>query len=138
MAPNTASIRVGSLLEIRADAGYRMVAAVDSTFDEIERQVSGLPAPHRHSKVIDWRRCPLMAPAVAEQMALRLACTNGTTVRSAVLMRPNMSLNVLQYTRLTRDAGLHDRRVFFEMTERTTWLGVLPGALTGLRPGRDS
>lgn len=123
MASNTVSLRVGSLLEIRAYAGYRTVAEVDSTFDEIERLVSGLPAPHRHAKVIDWRRCPLMAPAAAERAAQRITSANGTTVRSAVLMRSNMSLNVLQHTRLTRDAGLLNRRVFFETTELTAWLG---------------
>lgn len=123
MASNTASIRVGSLLEVRADAGYRTVEDVDSMFDEIDRQVRRLPAPHRHCTVVDWRRCPLMAPAAAEHIAKRIAGTNGTTVRGAGFVRSDTALSVLQLTRLSRAAGLDDRKMFFEPNALSTWLG---------------
>lgn len=110
------------MLEVRADAGYRTIEDVDSVFDQIDRQVRRLPAPYRHSTVVDWRRCPLMAPAAAERVAERIAGTNGTTLRSAVLVRPDTPLSVLQHTRLIRAAGLADRKVFFDPGALSAWL----------------
>ena len=122
MASNTVFIHVGCLLEVRADAGYRSPEDADRIFDEIDRQIRTLPAPQRHSTVVDWRRCPLMAPAAAERVAERIAGINGTTIRSAVLVRSDTPLSVLQHTRLIREAGLDDRKVFFDPSALRTWL----------------
>ena len=115
-------IRVGCLLEVRADAGYRSAEDADLIFDVIAREVAKLPPPRRHSTVVDWRRCPLMSPLAAERVSQRIAMTNANVVRSAVLIRPDSPLSVLQHTRLIRDAKLDERKVFFDAQELQTWL----------------
>jgi hypothetical protein len=123
MVANTALIRVGSLLEIRADAGYRTASDVDQLFDQVTVEVRRLPPPARHVTVVDWRRCPVMAPAAAERMAKRIAGVNAHTLRSAALAGTESPSAVLQFVRLIREARLPDRKLFFEPGELVEWLG---------------
>ena len=136
MASNTAIIKVGRLLEIRADAGYRTAQEVDVLFDTIEREVDKLPLTNKHVTVVDWRRCPIMAPEAAERIAARIAGVNDRTERSAAIASKDSATAVLQFLRVIRDAKLPDRKLFFEESELSEWLAEV---LTGfeLRRLRD-
>src|SRR5262245_26779067 len=122
MPSNTAKISVGRLLEIRADAGYRTRADVDALFDVLEKEVAKLPRGERHVTVVDWRRCPVMAPEAAERIAARISDTNQSTLRSAALARPDAPVAVLQFLRVIREAGFPDRKLFFNEAELVDWL----------------
>jgi len=122
MTNNTASLGVGRLLEVRADAGYRTAADVDAIFEAIGRELAKLPPSAHHVTVVDWRRCPLMAPAAAEHMLKKIASINSNTVRSAALASENSPLAVLQFVRLIRDAKLPDRKLFTHSDELYAWL----------------
>jgi hypothetical protein len=119
---NTAKFNVGRLLEIRADAGYRTAADVDALFDMIDRQLESLPPQMQHVTVVDWRRCPLMSPEAAQRIAARISGTNGRTERSAALASHDAPVAVLQFVRVIREAGLPDRKLFFEQAELVDWL----------------
>jgi len=122
MAQNTASITVGRLLEVRANAGYRTPADVDAIFEAIGRELSKLPAEAHHVAVVDWRYCPLMSPEAAEHMAKKIASVNSSTARSAAFARDDAPLAVLQFVRLIRDANLPDRKLFVHGAELYAWL----------------
>src|SRR5262249_17504088 len=103
MAANTAVIHVGRLLEIRAEAGYRTEADVDNLSDQVSSELAKLH-DRRHITVVDWRRCPIMAPEAADRIGQRIASTNGTTERSAALADSKAPVAVLQFLRVIRDA----------------------------------
>ena len=125
MPGNTARLRVGRLLEIRADAGYRTVKDVDALFDDIDRQLARLPQAQQHVTVIDWRRCPVMAPEAAARIASRIANMNGRTERSAALASSDAPVAVLQFLRVIREAGLPDRKLFFDGLEMRRWVAEI-------------
>ena len=122
MPQNSASLSVGRLLEVRADAGYRTPADVDAVFAAIGRELGKLPAHAQHVTVVDWRHCPLMAPEAAEYMLKAIAGTNSNTLRSAALASDDSPLAVLQFVRLIRDANLPDRKLFLHSEEMYKWL----------------
>lgn len=122
MRKNTATLSVGRLLEVRADAGYRTTADVDAIFQAIGRELRKLPAEAHHVTVIDWRRCPLMAPEAAEHMLKQIASSNASTARSAALARDDAPLAVLQFVRLIRTAALSNRKLFVDEDELYAWL----------------
>jgi hypothetical protein len=122
LAENTARLVVGRLLEIRADAGYRTPADVDTLFDTIERTVGRLTTGGQHITVVDWRRCPVMAPEAAARIAVRMASANGRTERSAALASSDAPVAVLQFLRVIREAGLPDRKLFSDEVELRRWL----------------
>lgn len=122
MPTNSASLTVGRLLEVRADAGYRTAADVDAVFDAIEREIAKLPNDAQHITVVDWRRCPLMSPEAADRMGKRIGAINASTLRSAALASEDAPLAVLQFVRLIRDANLPDRKLFVRSDELSNWL----------------
>jgi hypothetical protein len=122
MARNTAAIYVGRLLEIRADAGYRTADDVDRLFDEIAKATEHSAKGVRQVTVVDWRWCPVMSPPAAERIGYRIAQSNSRTERSAALALPNSPVAVLQFVRLIRQAGLQDRKLFFDADELVKWL----------------
>lgn len=122
---NTAHVKVGRLLEIRADLGYRTAHDVDVFFANIEREVQKLPATTKHVTVVDWRRCPIMAPEAAERMVQRITGVNERTERSATIASKDSATAVLQFVRLIRDAKLPDRKLFFDEAELSAWLGEI-------------
>lgn len=121
MPSNTARIRVGCLLEISVDAGYKTAADVDQLFAQVATEVAKLNNP-RHVTVVDWRRCSLMEPKAAERLSQHMASKNAHTVRSAALANATSPLAVLQFVRVIREAGLSDRKLFFEAGEMVAWL----------------
>jgi hypothetical protein len=129
MPSNTAAIRVGRLLEIRADEGYRTAEDADALFDVIDREVGKIAEFRRHVTVVDWRRCPVMSPVAAARVAERIVLSNGRTQRSAALASGSSPVAVLQFLRVIREAGLADRKLFFDTDELVEWLSaVLTGA----------
>lgn len=132
---NTAKVSVGRLLEIRADAGYRTAADVDALFEAIHQQLRALPPEARHVTVVDWRRCPLMSPEAAQRIASSMSETNARTERSAALASQSAPVAVLQFLRVIREAGLPDRKLFFDEAELVSWLSEVlsPAEMRRLR-----
>jgi len=122
MAANTATLHVGRLLEIRADLGYRTAGEVDALFEQMQREVSRLPADEAHVTVVDWRHCPVMSPEAATRIAQQISTVNARTERSAALASQTAPVAVLQFLRVIREAGLPDRKLFFDESELITWL----------------
>ena len=133
MQRNTAVIRVGRLLEVRVNFGYRTRADVDSVFDQIDHALLRLAPSQRVVTVVDWRRCPVMAADAAQRMVERIQLNNGRTERSAVLAGTGAPTAVLQFVRLIREAGHPDRKMFFDDGELVAWLGGSLSALESLR-----
>jgi len=133
MRQNTASLTVGRLLEVRADAGYRTAADVDAIFEAIGRELAKLPPNAHHVTVVDWRHCPLMSPEAAEHMLKKIAGVNSNTVRSAALASEGSPLAVLQFVRLIRDAKLPDRKLFLRSDELYAWVAEVLTAMERVR-----
>jgi hypothetical protein len=122
MATNSAAIRVGRLLEIRAEAGYRSTADVDLLFDMIETELIKIARPRQVVTVVDWRRCPVMEAKAAERMLERIVGTNPRTERSAALATAKAPVAILQFMRLIRESRNPDRRMFLNPPELITWM----------------
>jgi hypothetical protein len=122
MSKNTAEIRVGRLLEVRLDAGYHSLREVDDLVDLFFSAVWALPAETKHVTVVDWRLCPIMSPDCATYVGEKMVVVNSRTERSASIVPRDAPLNVLQFTRLIRDARNPMRRPFRDDASATTWL----------------
>jgi hypothetical protein len=122
METNSALIRVGRLLEIRAAAGYRSAADVDALFDVIEVQLNKLPRSRQIVTVVDWRRCPVMEAKAAERMLERIVAINPRTERSAALATAKAPVAILQFMRLIRESKLPDRKMFLNLPELIAWV----------------
>jgi hypothetical protein len=120
---NTAELRVGRLIEIRAAAGYRTADAVDLLFDTLEQVLRKLPTGVAHVTVVDWRCCPLMSPEAAQRIVQRIAATNQNTERSAALVNGDAPVAVLQFLRVIREANLPDRKLFHDQRGLLRYLG---------------
>jgi hypothetical protein len=122
MLGNSANLRVGRLLEVRADAGYRTAAEVEAIFVAIGRELRKLTPGTSHVAVVDWRRCPVMSPEAADAMLRHISRTNADTFRSAALAREGAPVAVLQFVRLIRDANMLERKLFLDGEELYAWL----------------
>jgi hypothetical protein len=120
---NTARVHVGRLVEVVADAGYRTPEEVDEVFASIDAHVTSMVARGlRCITIADWRRCPIMSPAAAARLKDLMAERNGRVLRAAGLVSNQSPAAVLQFSRLTREAGLHDRKTFQDPKELARWL----------------
>jgi hypothetical protein len=120
---NTARVEVGRLLEVAADGGYRTPADVDEVFAAIDAQVTSLVARGvKYIRVADWRRCPIMSPIAAGRLKDLMADRNGRVLRAAGLVSSQSPAAVLQFARLTREAGLADRKTFDDPRDLAWWL----------------
>lgn len=122
MATNYAAIRVGRLLEIRAEAGYKSPADVDALFDVIEAELIKVARPRQVVTVVDWRRCPVMEATAAQRMLERIVAINPRTERSAALATAKAPVAILQFMRLIRESRNPDRRMFLNAPELVTWM----------------
>lgn len=122
MATNSAAIRVGRLLEIRAEAGYRSPAEVDALFDMVAREIAKAAPARQIVTVVDWRRCPVMEAKAAERMLQRIVAANPRTERSAALATSKAPVAILQFMRLIRESRLPDRRMFLNAPELIAWV----------------
>ena len=119
---NTAAIRVGRLMEVRVDAGYRTVADVNELFDAIDDEVARLPPTQKIVTIADWRHIPVMSPQAAERLQQRMALLNPRTIRSAALIDRKAPTAVLQFMRLVRAANLSDRKIFDDLDAIVSFL----------------
>jgi hypothetical protein len=119
---NTAVIRVGRLLEIRA-LGYRSKADVALLFKAIGSQIQAIPASTQVVIVTDWRYCPIMSEDAAEQILASMSKNNPRVLRSGALASRNAPIAVLQFLRLVRQSKHESRRLFFAEDALTSWLG---------------
>jgi len=122
MVTNSAVIRVGRLLEIRAEAGYRSPDDVDALFDLVAAELSKVARDRRIVTVVDWRRCPVMEATAAERMLQRMVSANPRTERSAALATSKAPVAILQFMRLIRESRLPDRRMFLNAPELIAWV----------------
>jgi hypothetical protein len=122
MAFNTGVIRVGRLLEVRAEAGYRNVSDVDTLFDSIDLELAKLPPSRQILTVVDWRRCPVMESKASERMVQRIMVLNPRTERSAVIATAQAPVAILQFMRLIRESRLPDRKMFLNAPELISWM----------------
>ena len=119
---NTCAINVGRLLEVRAEAGYRTRADVDTLFDAIDVELRKLPPKQHVIVVTDWRSCPIMSEEAAERLVQRVTRLNDRIDRSAAIASPNSPTTVLQFIRLIRESKHPGRRLFENETQMLTWL----------------
>ena len=121
-AGNTAALKVGRLLEIRADGGYQTAADVDAMFEQIRRAMKELPPGSPHIVVADWRSCPVLSDEAAERLAISIAQTNPGLLRSAAITRDTAPSAVLHFLRVIREADHPDRKLFRNARELVRWL----------------
>jgi hypothetical protein len=119
---NTAAIRVGRLLEIRATS-YRSRAEVAALFKAIGGEVAKMPATTQIVTVTDWRYCPIMSDDAAEYALAGMTKGNSRVLRSGALASQSSPTAVLQFLRLVRESKHDSRRLFFSESELTSWLG---------------
>jgi hypothetical protein len=119
---NTAVIRVGRLLEIRA-LGYRSKADVAVLFKAIGSQLQSVPAGTQVVTVTDWRYCPIMSEDAAEQILASMSKNNPRVLRSGALASQDAPIAVLQFLRLVRQSKHESRRLFFSEAALASWLG---------------
>ncbi len=119
---NTASLKVGRLVEVRVGAGYRTIADVDALFNAITAEVSKLDASRLVVVAVDWRQCPLMSADAADHALLRMIRSYPRTERSAALASRNSPLAVMQFMRLIKDSHNGSRRLFYDRDEMVSWL----------------
>jgi hypothetical protein len=119
---NTCRIRAGRLLEIRAWAGYRSAADVDTFFRDIANLVRQVNAASRLVIATDWRRCPLMSSEVSDRLLATITRNNPRMERSAALIEPAAPTAALQFTRLVRGSASAGRMVFEDPNNLVAWL----------------
>jgi hypothetical protein len=119
---NTAAIRVGRLLEVRA-LSYRSAADVGRLFAVIAKELEKLTPETQIVTVTDWRYLPVMSEDAAERAIAAITRNNPRVLRSAALASPDAPIAVLQFLRLVRQSKHPSRRLFFAEDELATWLG---------------
>lgn len=119
---NTAAIRVGRLLEIRALA-CRSAEEVATLFKTIGGELARVPSGTQIVAVADWRYCPVMASDAAEFALAGMTKNNARVLRSGALASRDSPIAVLQFLRLVRESRHESRRLFFDEDDLTRWLG---------------
>lgn len=119
---NTAAIRVGRLLEIRA-LSYKSAADVAALFKTIAGEMARVPSGMQIVTVTDWRHCPVMSSDAAEQALVAMTRNNPRVLRSGALASQESPIAVLQFLRLVRESRHESRRLFFDADELSRWLG---------------
>jgi hypothetical protein len=129
---NTAAIRVGRLLEIRA-VYCGSVADVALLFQTIDSELAKLRSSTQVVTVTDWRYCPVMSEEAAAH-ALRAMTQNGSRVlRGGALASQSSPIAALQLLRLMRESKHEARRLFHSKVALGQWLGE---ALTRVEAAR--
>jgi hypothetical protein len=132
---NSCRLHVGRLVEVRADAGYRTAADVDSVFAELARESAKVAEPTRLVNVIDWRRCPIMSSQATERLLPALIDLNPRVERSGTIASRGSPTAMMQFIRIIRESQHPQRRIFYELEELQTWLGEVldPAETTRMR-----
>jgi hypothetical protein len=66
-----------------------------------------------------------MSPEGAARIAWRIRNMNTRSERSAALASSDAPVAVLQFLRVIREAGLHDRKLFFDSLEMRRWVAEI-------------
>src|SRR5687767_4635610 len=114
---NTCAIKVGRLLEIRANAGYCACEDLDALFDQIDRQLNKLAVNQQVVVATDWRLCPIMSGEASERLLVRVTALNARIERSGAIASPDSPTTVLQFMRVIRQSKHPGRRLFEAETE---------------------
>jgi hypothetical protein len=122
MTTNSAVVRVGRLLEVRAEAGYRNVSDVDTMFDSLDLELAKVPRSRKIVTVADWRRCPVMEGKASERLLQRIMVLNPRTERSATIATATAPVAIMQFMRLIRESRLEDRKIFLDPQDLIRWL----------------
>lgn len=119
---NTAAIRVGRLLEIRA-VYYRSVDDVMQLFKTIGGELAKLRSSTQVVTVTDWRYCPVMSEEAAAYALTAMTQNNPRVLRSGALASQSSPIAVLQFLRLVRESKNESRRLFYSKFALEQWLG---------------
>jgi hypothetical protein len=119
---NTAAIRVGRLLEIRA-LSYQSVLEVEALFERIGSELGRVPSSTQIVIVTDWRYCPVMSSEAAQFALAGMTNNNARVLRSGALASRDSPIAVLQFLRLVRESRHDSRRLFYDADALTRWLG---------------
>jgi hypothetical protein len=119
---NTCEIRVGRLVEIKADHGFRSVGDVDDMLDSMVKAATRVDAGLKYVIAADWRGVTIMSPEIAAEARAMLSKNNPRVERSAILTLPEQSTTSLQVQRLVREAENAHRRHFTDVHEQCKWL----------------
>jgi hypothetical protein len=135
MLANTCDVRVGRLMEIKNEAGFRSFADVEAQRAAISHAFSKVATGSMVVICADWRRCPLMAAEASDSFAKMIGSFNPRIERSAILSAADSPLTVLQFLRITRESQHPKRRVVQELSELEEWLTpcLTPPEVTRLR-----
>jgi hypothetical protein len=136
MSPrNTCENRVGRLIEVRIELGYRSIADVAEIYLEVGR----LNAARRKSGppviALDWRKCSVMAEDAAQHLVAAMRANNARMERSAALLPTHSPVAMLQLLRMLREGKNSSRRGFDEPNEMIAWLSevLTPNEVARLR-----
>ncbi len=144
MSSNTVVIRVGRLMEISVQEGFRSVEDVEKQRARITGALDTLPEDRLVVIAADWRQCHLMSQPAASALGVMLGDFNARIERSAILGSPTSPVAVLQFLRVVRESRHPARRVYEERAPMLTWLGECLTAVERERliefilPARDS
>jgi hypothetical protein len=119
---NTCEIRVGRLMEIKVDQGFRCAEDVRWMIASMAKAATRLDAGVKYLIAADWRGVTIMSPEVAAEARAMLARNNPRVERSAILTLPEQSTTSLQVQRLVREAENAQRRHFIDIREQCGWL----------------
>jgi hypothetical protein len=122
-AVNTVVINVGRLLEVRIGAGYGGVTEVAELFADMARQIHRVPDSVRVVAATDWRACRLMSSDTADAIVANLVRNNVRIERSAGLASSDSPSAFLQFSRVIREGGNPERRLFTDPRSMISWLG---------------
>jgi len=122
VSSNTVVIRVGRLMEISVQEGFRSVEDVEKQRARITAALDAIPKNQLVVIAADWRQCQLMSQAAANAMGPMIGDFNARIERSAILGSPTSPVAVLQFLRVVRETKHPARRVFEERRAMLTYL----------------
>ncbi|HVJ21601.1 MAG TPA: hypothetical protein VM686_39625 [Polyangiaceae bacterium] len=125
MAGNACEVRVGRLLEVRADRGYLTLDDVEAMRQSLTLAFERIPDNRPAVITADWRRASLMDGEAAQSASAMMVGFNHRIERSAILVSNESPTAVLQFHHLVREAGHPQRRIFHFEDEVVAWLAEL-------------
>jgi hypothetical protein len=132
MLTNSCRVSIGRLLELRI-VGFETPAEVDAFADQVKNQLiastsaagASAQAPKRVVLAADWRRCPVLAPTVAERVLAMLRRNSPLIQRNALLHLPDQSTSLMQLFRVIQEADNPHRSLFSDVAALERFLGEL-------------
>jgi hypothetical protein len=134
MYNNTCRVSVGRLIELRIQ-GFETPEDVDQFADRVKAQLTAFSSERRAVLIADWRRCPVLPPAIAERVVAMLSRNAPVIERNALWHATDQSTSLLQLFRVVQEAANAQRRVFTDPAALERFLAELldEAELTRLR-----